>query len=360
MSARVFFALLLAAVLATPSMAQPLPPEFAPDRVFDQIAANRPAYERVVFIFGDSVSMMCSLEEVDFSKIKEKANDPQYMISAMATLMRSMNDPGEKAKDPLWPMHSLASAMNAQFAASGLLTTPDAGLTIPSAALVATYAGALGMPLFKDVEARARFLTERIEAGLIRDGDVVVFEDAGYNGQDPDVYEDDWLALGRAVLPRVGVTLVMMDMFDDIPEEPVMGLPPDAFRYDAPFPSPKTGGSRSHNQALRDAVAKLAAQPDNKGQLVFLDMRARMDAFRAALRETLGVAALMPEGIHPNVWGEALLAREILRAADLAPLVTNPRPYLDLLAANAKRLALTKNDVDQAKAREFIDAWLVP
>lgn len=356
MSARIVFALLALAFTAASSPAQ----EFPPDRIFDQIAANRPAYERVVFVFGDSVAMMCSLEEVDFSKIKEKVNDPQYMVSAMATLMRTMNDPGEKAKDPLWPMHSLASALNALLATSGLLDTPDAGATIPSARVVAAYGGALGLPMPADVAVRARFLTERIEAGLIRDGDVVVLEDAGYNGQDPDAYENDWLVLGRALLPRVNVTLVMMDMFDDIPEEPVMGLPPDAFRYDAPFPSPRTGAGRSHNQALRDAAATLAASPDNKGRLVLLDMRARMDAFRTALRETLGVAALMPEGIHPNVWGEALLAREILRGAGLAPLVTTPKPYLDLLAANAQRLALTKTDVDPAKAREFIDAWLAP
>ncbi len=139
-----------------------------------------------------------------------------------------------------------------------------------------------------------------------------------------------------------------------------MGIPPDGFRFEAAFPSPATGGSRSHNQALRDAAAKLAKDPDNKGTLVFLDMRRRMDAFRAALDATFGLAALTPEGIHPNLWGEAYLARELLRAAGLAPLLTNTGPYREMLAANASRLALGGREVDPAKAREFIDAWLLP
>lgn len=360
MGARVLLVLLLLAALAGAGQAQQLPPEFQPDRIFDQIRANRAAYDRVVFIFGDSVSMMCSLETVDFSKLKGKTDDTQFMVSAMAEKMREANNPGEKVNDPLWCMHSLASVLNALFADSGLLEAADHGLTIPKARLAATYAGALGMPLPKDVSARAAEIAGYIDSGLIRDGDVIIMEDAGYNGQNPDAYEEDWLLLGRTVLPRVKATLVLYDMFDDIPEEPVMGIPPDAFRFDAPFPSPKTGGARSHNQAQRDAVAQLAKDPDNKGRLVYVDMRRRMDAFRAALKDAFGVAALSPEGIHPNIWGEAFLARELLRAAELAPLVGQPGPYLDLLSANASRLSLCGKALDPDKARDFIREWLTP
>lgn len=356
MPVRVFLALLFLAFAAATSHAQ----EFPPDRVFEQIAANRTAYDRVVFLFGDSVTMLCALEEIDFSTLRANKDDPQYMVTAMATMMRSLRDPGEKACDPLWPMHSPAAALNSLFAASGLLTTPDGGATIPEAALVAAYGGSLGLPMPADVAARARFLAEAVETGLIRDGDVVVFEDAGYNGQDPDAYEEAWLLLGRAVLPRAAVTLVLMDMFDAVPEEPVMGLPPDAFRFDAPFPSAKAGGMRSHNQALRDAAEVLAADAGNKGRLVLLPLRDRMRAFDAALRETLGVSALMPEGIHPNVWGEALLVREIARGADLSGRLTRTGPYLDLLTENATRLALCPMVFDEDKARAFIHAWLAP
>lgn len=345
---------------ALPGRGQPLPLGFQPDRVFEQIAANRAAYDRVVFVFGDSVVMMCSLEPVDFSQLQAKKNDTQFMISAMAEKMRQANDPGEQVRDPLWCMRSPASALNALFADSGLLTASDHGLAVPAARLVAAYAGALGMPLPKDVAARAEEIAGLFASGVIRDGDVVILEDAGYNGQNPDAYEQDWLVLGRTVLRGAAVTLVLFDMFDDIPEEPVMGIPPDGFRFEAAFPSPATGGSRSHNQALRDAAAKLAKDPDNKGTLVFLDMRRRMDAFRAALDATFGLAALTPEGIHPNLWGEAYLARELLRAAGLAPLLTNTGPYREMLAANASRLALSGREVDPAKAREFIDAWLLP
>lgn len=354
------FALLLVALLARPAMAGSLPPEFSPDRIFEQIEANRSAYGQVVFIFGDSVSMMCSLEPVDFSTLHAHRDDTAYMVAAMATKMREINEPGEKANSPLWCMHSMASVMNTLFAASGLLTASDHGQKIPDAKRVAAYAGPLGMPLLPDVKARSTALTQLIDAGIIRDGDVVIFEDAGYNGQNPDAYEQDWLTIGRAMLPRVAATFIMYDMFDDIPEEPVMGIPPDGFRYDAPFPSPATGGTRSHNQALRDAAAKLAAMPDNKGKLLLIDMRRRMDAFRAALRDTLGVPALMPEGIHPNAWGEAFVVRELLREAGLAGQLTNTAPYRDLLVANASRLALDDKPVDQDKAGAFIDAWLIP
>jgi hypothetical protein len=157
---RLFLALLLSA-LAT-SVAQAQMQGFPPDKTFQQIAANRDGYERVVFLFGDSVVMMCSLEEVDFSKLKQNANDPKYMVSAMAERMRTLSDPGDKAKDPLWPMHSPASAMNTLFAASGLLATPDGGATIPSAKLVATYAGALGLPFPEDAAGQIRELTKSI------------------------------------------------------------------------------------------------------------------------------------------------------------------------------------------------------
>lgn len=356
MFARLLLVLLCTAVWAGSALAQ----EFPPDRVFNQIAANRPAYGRAVFIFGDSVAMMCSLEEIDFSTIKEKINDPDYIVSAMATLMRTINDPGEKANDPLWPMHSVASAMNSLFAASGLLTTDDGGATIPAATVVAAYAGALGLPFAKDVAARAAFIRERIDAGVIRDGDVVVFEDAGFHGQDPDAYADNLMLLGRTLRDRVDVTLVLMDMFDAIPEEKVMGLPPEAFRFEAPYPSPRSGGQRSHNQVIRETAARLSALPDGKGRVVLLPMRSRMDAFRTALSETLGAQAIMPEGIHPTPWGEAFLVREILRGADLAPLLTDREPYLALLAANAARLSQPRHEVDPTRARPFIDAWLAP
>ncbi|MHC1790359.1 hypothetical protein [Solidesulfovibrio sp.] len=334
--------------------------EFPPDPTYDQIAANRDAYGRVVFIFGDSVVMLCSLEEIDFSTLKEKSNDSQYMVSAMANLMREAENPGDKTADPLWPMHSLASALNFLFAASGLLETPDKGATIPTARVVAAYAGPLGHPFPKDVGQRAAVLAKHIESGLIRDGDILVFEDAGFHGQDPDAYEDHWLRLGQAVLSRADVTVVMCDMFDAIPDGPVMGFPAEAFRFEAPYPSARLGSPRSHNQALRDAAARLAVWPDSKGRVVFIDLRRRMEAFRQALETDLGGRAIMPEGIHPSPWGVAFMAREILRATGLSEQITHRDAYLDMLAANAARLSQPRSAVDAARARVFIDAWVAP
>jgi len=348
--------LLCLALVASPVRAQ----EFPPDPVFGQIAANRDAYGRAVFIFGDSVAMMCSLEEVDFSTLQTKLNDSNYMVSAMATLMRESEKPGEKTSDPLWPMHSIATAMNFLFASSGLLDTPDKGVTIPSARVVASYGGSLGLPFPKDVEGRAAFLAKAVESGLIRDGDILFLEDAAFHGQDPDAYEGYWMTLGQAVLSRAAVTVIMCDMFDTIPDGQVMGFPAEAFRFEALYPSASLGRPRSHNQALRDAAAKLATWPESKGKLVFMDLRRRMDAFRQALESELGAKAIMPEGIHPSPWGVAFMVREILRASGLAAELTNREPYLDMLAANAARLSQPRHDVDPAKARVFIDTWLAP
>lgn len=348
----------LACLLLCPAAAQA--EEFPPDPVFKQIVANRDAYGRVVFIFGDSVVMLCSLTEVDFSAIKSNANDQAYMVSAMAELMRDQEQPKGKGTDPLWPMRSLASAMNFQFAAAGLLDTPDGGDTVPAARLAAAYAGPLGQPFPKEVEARAAQLAVLAKDGVIRDGDVVVLEDAGYHGQDPDGYEANWLLLGRAILENVAATVVMCDMFDAIPDGPIMGVPAEAFRFEALFPSKSPEGRRSHNQALRAAAAKLAALPGSKGKVVLLDLRPRMDAFKAALAAELGGEAIMPEGIHPSPWGVAFMGRELLRAAGLAPQLTNPAPYVDMLAANAGRLSQPCRPVGADKAKPFIEAWIVP
>jgi len=334
--------------------------DFPPDSVFKQIVANRDAYGRVVFIFGDSVVMLCNLTEIDFSAINEKTNDQAYMVSAMAELMRNQEQPKGKGTDPLWPMHSLASSLNFQFAAAGLLDTPDGGDTVPAARLVAAYAGALGQPFPKEVEVRAAQLAGLAKDGVIRDGDVVILEDAGFHGQDPDAYEANWLVLGRAVLENVGAVVIMCDMFDAIPDGSIMGVPAEAFRFEALFPSKVPEGKRSHNQALRAAAAKLAALPDSKGKLVLLDLRPRMDAFKAALAAELGGEAIMPEGIHPSPWGVAFMGREYLRAAGLAPQLTNPAPYVDMLAANAGRLSQPGRPAPADKARPFIEAWIVP
>lgn len=344
-------------LLALPAAAQAR--EFQPDAVYQQIAANRSAYGRVVFLFGDSVSMMCSLKNVDFSAMA-KASNPQALVSAMATLMRETNDPAEAARDPLWPMHSLASAMNFLFAHSGLLVSEQNGTVIPSAKLVAAYAGDLGQPMPATVAEAVQEISRRIDAGIIRDGDVVVFEDAGYHGENPDRYEDNWQALAKAVLGRVDVTLVMMDMFDDIPPGPVLGLPRQSHQYLAMYKSPRMHGARSHNQATLDAAKAIARLSDRKGRLVFLDLRLAMDGLKDALHRQLGLSPLSPEGIHPNVWGEALMVREILRGAGLAALLTDRQTYRNLLADNADRLAQPHHPVDAAKARALIDAWLLP
>jgi len=345
-------------LLAGPALADE---DFPPDPIFRQIEANRQAYGRVMFLFGDSVAMICLLGDADLAGVKGDINDPHFLASAMAQLMRTANEPGERAKDPLWPMHSPASAINTVLAASGQLTTPDSGRTIPSAKLVAAYAGPLGLPDTKLVHKQARHIEDLIAKGVLRDGDVVIFEDAGYHGQNPDAYADNWTSLARAVLSRVDATLVFLDTYDTIPEGEVMGLSANAFRFEAPYPSPRTGGSRSHNQAIRDAFAAVAASPDLRGRAVFCSLRQSLEAFSEILSQTFGITAMTFEGVHPNILGEAFMVRQLLRAAGLAPLATDHGPYLDMFMRNADRLALhPKQPMSPQALRAFLETWLAP
>lgn len=349
---------LLCPLLARPVLAEE---EFPPDPVFRQIEAHRDAYDRVLFFFGDSISMICLLSDTDLGGIQGDISDPAFLVSAMATLMRMANTPGKRAEDPLWPMHSPASAVNFLLAASGRLVTPDGGQTISRADLVATYAGSLGLPVTKLVAHQARHLADLIDRRVIRDGDVVVFEDAGFHGQDPDTYAANWTSLAITVLSRVDVTLVFLDTYDTIPEVEVMGLSPNAFRFEAPYPSPATGGSRSHNQAIRDAFATVAARTDLRGRPVFCNLRQGMEAFATALDRTFGTLPMTQEGVHPNILGEGFLVRQLLRCAGLAPLVTETGAYLDLFVRNADRLCLhPKKPMPPGALRAFLRDWLVP
>jgi hypothetical protein len=349
---------LLWPLLAGPALADE---DFPPDPVFRQIEAHRGAYGQIVFFFGDSVSMVCLLGSADLAGLKGDINDPHFLVTAMASLMRSVNDPGEKVNDPLWPMHSPASAMNTLFAASGLLATPDGGRTIPAARLVAAYAGPLGLPITKQVAKQAQYLEGLVAKGIIRDGDVAIFEDAGFHGQDPDAYADNWTTLARALLSRVDVTLVFLDTYDTIPEREVMGLSPNAFRFEAPYPSPRHGDSRSHNQAIRDAFATVTAMADLRGRAVFCSLRQGMEAFAGVLDRTFSISPMTFEGVHPDILGEAFMVRQLLRTAGLAPLVANPGPYLALFAQNADRLRLhPKTPMSPEALADFLHTWLAP
>lgn len=181
------------------------------------------------------------------------------------------------------------------------------------------YAGSLS------VAAMESFLAE----GSIRSGDVVVLEDAGYHGANPDAYEASWIELRSAIVTGGDVTCLMMTMFDYIRDFQNYG---PRYQYDVPV-SP---GGRSMNEATRAAAH--ARIPGAIGQTRLIEMRAVMDAWKASAWNTDGIRVMLNDGVHPNVWGQAMFVGTILRHAGLRPHISQVATAESLAMANWRTL----------------------
>jgi hypothetical protein len=144
------------------------------------------------------------------------------------------------------------------------------------------------------------------ERGVIRAGDVVVLEDAGDHRGNPEEYEANWILVRRA-LADTDARVVMMTIYS----APVAGegcLDVSLCTYDLA----SEGFSRSHN----DATVSAARLPINGKTAMLLDLNALLRRFEAAAPPA-GAPTLLRDGIHPNLWGQCLLALSVARAADL-------------------------------------------
>lgn len=141
-------------------------------------------------------------------------------------------------------------------------------------------------------------------AGMIQPGDAIVMEDAGPHGDDPAWYEGALHQLREAATDTLDVDLYLLTT-------PAYSPAPADSRWDIPL-----AGGRTMNQVVRDVAT--AARP-YAGRTYLVDWAAEMDRRRDAMLALDGLDPYLVDGIHPNVWGQMVLVRLILDAADLRP-----------------------------------------
>ena len=184
-------------------------------------------------------------------------------------------------------------------------------------------------------------IVDRLARGVIPAGSTLICEDAGAHSQNPDAYEAWWLTL-RAAVMAFDVRLVLPSMYEYAPA-------PLNSRYDTVF------GTRTMNQATQAAATALIS--GEVGKTSFLDMNAIMDAelvIPAPYRPgQYGVPWFHADGIHPNVWGNMLLAGEYLKAAGLRPSVWACGQVRKLASDNYSTLAYGS----QSLTGSIADAW---
>jgi hypothetical protein len=258
----------------------------------DQLLGERSRFGHAIHLFGDSLFR-------------------GYALGVLGDELGSAH--------PLYAFRSPAAMMNLVLADNG---RPE----------VVNNAG----PAINDDYDAPSMVRRRIADGVIRPGDVVVFEDAGPHGSDPVAYQGKMAALRQAVCERHDITCVMMTMFDYPP------APLDA-QYDAPF------NGRTMNDAVRAAAT---AETSYVGRTLLLDLNAAMDEWRSEAARVDNLAVIHPDGIHPNVWGQAFMAGEILKIAGWRPYLTGA-PTAVWLAHTLWRQLAYGTRFSREKARSY-------
>lgn len=271
MNRRAFLAGLAASLAAPRAFAQ----AGGADPWYATLLADRGRHAKAIHLYGDSIARGFAL--------KQFADEVS-------------------SSHPMYGFRSIAAMANALLADNGLPHVVAYG------GLALTYVDGGYATGINGIKAR-------VASGVIRSGDVVVIEDAGAHGCDPDEYEAVLLDLRRAVTGSHDVTCILMSMFEyQIPPNSV----PPSYQWDHRF------GGRSMNDAIRAAAE---AELDAVGQTLFLDMNSAMDQWRYSAMSIDGVEVMHSDGIHPNVWGQMRMTGEILKIAGL-------RPYLSVDVTN--------------------------
>jgi hypothetical protein len=208
----------------------------------------RDSYGSVIFTFGDSIMRGYALGFFPDSSTKEQMDNPDWELRSPASQLRSRG-------------------------------------------FMAVYAGLNGQPDM--VEDGAEWISDLVKRGVIRDGDVLVLEDAGRHDKAPMVYFDNWLKIGAA-LRGVDVKLIMMTIPDDIKSPVVGGEPADLYRYSIDF------GGVSYNDATAFAAHVLGAK--------LIDLKTMINEVTKT-----GYTVLHDDGIHPNIKGQSIMVEAIIQ-----------------------------------------------
>lgn len=140
-----------------------------------------------------------------------------------------------------------------------------------------------------------RMQTE-LSLGIIKDGDIILFEDAGQHENNVTSRRKKFIDIKR-VIEKSGrdVTLILTTMFDYKPSQEY----PDS-EYDI-----IVGNS---GLTMNDVVRSIASD----GLCSLLDWNKEMDLAVEVLNRKFRISPMYPDGIHPNAFGKLLLSVSIL------------------------------------------------
>jgi hypothetical protein len=188
-----------------------------------------------------------------------------------------------------------------------------------------------------------RTIEKYINDGMVRPGDIVVIADAGDYRDGARAYRRELAELRRLVTEREDITCILMTMFDYPPAGP-------EFQFDRP----EDGMTR--NDAIRAAATE--RQPYT-GRTLLLDLNEEMDEWRASALRQEGVDVVLPDGIHPNVWGQMLITGEILKAAGFRRYLTHADSAVSIAQGNWKELAYGSKRFSRKRAEQFVTHCLL-
>jgi hypothetical protein len=181
-------------------------------------------------------------------------------------------------------------------------------------------------------------LLERVSRRTIRSGDWVFFEDAGPHGSEPDEYESNWNGMLQSAAGP-GIHRALLTMFDYPPA-------PLEARYDVSF----------KGRTMND-VNRAAAQANGA---VLVDSNKSMDAWVAFARQTDGASVMHPDGVHPNVWGQLRMLKDLLITAGLRSSLRTVASLQSPAAANYRLLAYGAPAWTPQRARAYCASLLQP
>lgn len=235
---------------------------------------------------------------------------------------------------PLYLFRSPASMLQAVLDANGIGDRAEYGTWLIGARPLADRA---------ETSYRPEYIREAFASGTIRPNDVVVLEDAGPHGGDPDWYRATLTSLRAEITEHHDVTCLIVSTPDYPP------APPEC-QWDRPL-----NGAVSMNQAVKEAA--LLDRP-SMGRTVLIDLDAVMDARRATSIATDGVDLMHRDGIHFNVWGQLLFVGLVLHAAGYSDRIATLEPIAATAAAHSGSLAYGASAFSADRARQYVD-WLL-
>ena len=210
-------------------------------RARDEAAIERRKYRRIVHLYGDSIARGWGLG------VFEDAN-PLNRVQDIANMLLADN-------------------------------------SIPPESLFVRYAWS------QDVEQMRRELA----SGMIVDGDVIVFEDAGPHENNVDARRQRFLNMKRTIEESGRkVSLVLTTMFDYWPTPPYYNSEYDAIVGDS-------------GVTMNDVVRSVATSASSS----LLDWNTKMDMAVTEFRR-FGISPMHRDAVHPNIFGNLLLAASLL------------------------------------------------